>query len=179
VNQDYGCFRATSGQVIVVRDDPGPDGGLMVGFQSWATFATEKPDALDAYGHYIAVTQRMLERRGFTGEALQTQVQNEERRVALQALQANVSPAEWIYEDAKMMGYTPKEAKPAPAEVSKKAEADIERREKAANASRSLSSAGGERASIPTITELANMSDEEFMEFEKRNPRALKKLMGG
>ena len=146
--------------------------------QSWSVFATETPDALDAYGHYIAVTQRMLERRGFTGDALQQQVQNEERRVALQALQANVSPAEWIYEDAKMMGYAPKAAA-APNDTAKKAEADIERREKAANASRSLSSAGGERASMPTVAELASMSDEEFAEFEKRNPRAFKKLMGG
>lgn len=38
MNQDYGCFTSTSGQVIVVRDDPGPDGGLMVGFQSGAAF---------------------------------------------------------------------------------------------------------------------------------------------
>jgi len=146
--------------------------------QSFAKTAAEKPDIADAYQHYIKVTELMLTRRGFSGQQLVDQIHNEERRVAAMALQNGVSPADWIYEDAMAMGYQPKAKE---VEQASKAEAEIERRQKAAPAARSLSTAGGSRGgNIPTAAELAKMPEEEFYSvLEKLSPSQKRQIMGG
>jgi len=145
--------------------------------QSWAVFNTEKPDALDAYQHFVNVTAAYLEMQGVPQQQINDLVQNEERKITVAAMQRGMNPAELIYEKAKTFGYQPKAA--AVDETAKKAEADIDRRQKAAVASKSLSSAGGSKANTPSAMDLANMSEEEFEEFRSRNPRAYKQIMGG
>lgn len=145
--------------------------------QSWAVFNTERPDALDAYQHFVNVTAAYLEMQGVPQQQINDLVQNEERKITVAAMQRGMNPAELIYEKAKTFGYMPKAAPEA--ETARKAEADIDRRQKAAVASKSLSSAGGTKANTPSAMDLASMSDEEFEEFRARNPRAYKQIMGG
>lgn len=149
--------------------------------QSWTSFAGKQQDAIDAYNHFINVTGAFLDMQGVPKEQINQLIENEERKIAYAALQRGANPAELIYERAKQMGYAPKAAAPvADDNAGQKAEADIERRQKAASASKSLGSASGQRSeAMPSARELADMPEEEFAEFRlKISERQMRKLMG-
>lgn len=151
--------------------------------QAWGQFANNKPDAMNAYKHFVDVTSAYLEMQGIPQAKIDEMVANEERKIAYQAFQRGVNPAEIIYEKAQIMGYrnVPAQAEqPADNSIVKKAEEDVARRQKAASASKSMSSAGGSRGgNLPSIEELANMSEDEFAEFRaKVGERQFRKLMG-
>lgn len=151
--------------------------------QAWGQFANNKPDAMNAYKHFVDVTSAYLEMQGIPQAKIDEMVANEERKIAYQAFQRGVNPAEIIYEKAQIMGYrnVPAQAEqPADNSIVKKAEEDVVRRQKAASASKSMSSAGGSRGgNLPSIEELANMSEDEFAEFRaKVGERQFRKLMG-
>ena len=149
--------------------------------QSWSAFAGKQTDAIDAYNHFVAVTGQFLAMQGVPQERVNQLIENEERKIAAAALQQGRNPAELIYNAAKQMGYAPKQAAPAVDDsVRKASEADIERRQKASSASRSLGSASGQRSEgMPSAQELANMSEEEFAEFRSKvSDRQMRKLMG-
>lgn len=150
--------------------------------QSWGQFANAKPDAIDAYNHFISVTGAFLEMQGAPQEQINQLIENEERKIAYAAMQRGLNPAELIYERAKTMGYAPKAAAPVEDDsAARKADADIERRQKAAGASKSLGAASGTRsASMPSMQELAEMSEDEYADFRaKIGERKWQKLMGG
>lgn len=150
--------------------------------KSWGNLANAKPDALNAYQHFINVTSGYLEMQGVPQANIDDMVANEERKIAYQAMQRGISPAEIIYEKAQMMGYRPAPVAPSEPDntAAKKAEEDVARRQKAASASKSLSSAGGSRGgSTPSIEELANMSEDDFADFRaKVGERQFRKIMG-
>lgn len=148
--------------------------------QSWGAFASKTPDALDAYQHFVNVTAGYLEMQGVAPAQINAMVENEERKITFAAMQRGVSPAELIYEKAKSFGYQPKPSKQQSEDATKKAEADIERRQRGQVAGKSLSNTGGSRgAQAITAAELANMSDDEFEEVRSKiGDRAFRKLMG-
>lgn len=151
--------------------------------QAWGQFANNKPDAMNAYKHFVDVTSAYLEMQGIPQAKIDEMVANEERKIAYQAFQRGVNPAEMIYEKAQIMGYRAASAQaeqPTDNLIAKKAEEDVARRQKAASASKSMSSAGGSRGgNLPSIEELANMSEDEFAEFRaKVGERQFRKLMG-
>jgi hypothetical protein len=148
--------------------------------QSWGQFASKTADALDGYQHFVNVTAQFLEMQGVPQEQINALVENEERKITVAALKSGRDPAEMIYESAKRMGYQPKAAQETDDSVSKKAEADIERRQKAQAASKSLSSTGGARGGVElTIEELARMPEDEFDAYmSKLSPAKRRKIMG-
>jgi hypothetical protein len=150
--------------------------------QSWSSFAGKQHDAIDAYNHFISVTRTFLDMQGVPQNQINQLIENEERKIAYAALQRGANPAEMIYERAKQMGYSPKAAAPVEDDTSRKAgEADIERRQKASSASKSLGAASGSRAgALPSFAELAEMSEDDYAEFRSKvGERQLRKLMGG
>lgn len=150
--------------------------------QSWGQFSAAKPDAIDAYNHFISVTGVFLDMQGVPQEQINQLIENEERKIAYAAMQRGLNPAELIYERAKTMGYAPKAAAPVEDDsAARKADADIDRRQKAAGASKSLGAASGARSgSAPTMQELADMSEDEYADFRaKIGERKWQKMMGG
>lgn len=150
--------------------------------QAWGQFANQQPDAMDAYQHFLKATAAVLRAQGFTKEQADAHVENEERKIAIAAFRSNVNPAEIIYREALEMGYTPKQAERIvnQEEAARKAEEDVARRQKAAPASKSMSSAGGSRSgSAPTVSEIADMSEDEFAEWLAKTPESKRrKIMG-
>ena len=148
--------------------------------QSWGQFASNTPDAMDAYNHFVTSISTILDLQGIPQERINQMVEQEERKIAYQAMQRGINPAEVIYEKSKAMGYQPKAAAPVENETAKKANDDVARRQKAASASKSLSNAGGNRANaMPSMEELANMSEDDFAEFRNKvGERQFRKLMG-
>lgn len=113
---------------------------------------------------------------------------DEERGLVQQALQNRMSPAELIYGMAQDWGYqkaAPVVVPPVvPAQAGAAAgapsvTAEIERIQKGQAASKSLSGAGGASAGAMTVEQLANMSEDEFAVYARKNPAVVKELMGG
>lgn len=150
--------------------------------QAWGHFANQQPDAMDAYQHFLKATAAVLRAQGFSKEQADAHVENEERKIAVAAFRSGVNPAEIIYREAMEMGYTPKQARQIAnqEEAARKAEEDVARRQKAAPASKSLSSAGGQRSGVaPSVAEIADMSEDEFAEWLAKTPESKRrKIMG-
>lgn len=148
--------------------------------EAWGKFASNTPDAMDAYNHFVNSVSAILDLQGIPQDRINQMVEQEERKIAYQAMQRGISPAEVIYEKSKAMGYQPKAAAPVENETAKKANEDVARRQKAASASKSLSNAGGNRANaMPSMEELANMSEDDFAEFRNKvGEKQFRKLMG-
>lgn len=150
--------------------------------QAWGQFANNQPDAMDAYQHFLKATAAVLRAQGFSKEQADQHVENEERKIAVAAFRQGVNPAEIIYREALEMGYTPKQARAAAdqEDVTRKAEADVARRQAAAPAAKSMSAAGGSRGgTAPSVAEIADMSEEEFAEWLHKTPESKRrKIMG-
>lgn len=149
--------------------------------RDWEAFQQDKPDAPAAYNHVISVLDNHFKLRGVDDPAERQQmVMNEERTIAQRAYQQGKSAAQMIYEQAKVYGYMPKADEPAVAPEQKASE-QIERRQKAIPAARSMSAAGGSANDAALSPEsLANMSEDEFMEvYSKLSPRKQAALLGG
>jgi len=130
--------------------------------QSWKQFAQEKPEAEGAYRHFVSGLDAYFKARGVTDQAQVNQlIAQEERQIALANLRTGKSPAEAIFNIASAQGY-----KPAPAQAEapvKTADEEIERRQRALPASRSMSSSGGSgEVNGLSVTALLEMSDDEF-----------------
>ena len=148
---------------------------------AWSDFMRETPDAVDAYNHITGVLDKHFQMRGVADPVQRQQlVMNEEREIAATAFRDGKSPAQVIYEQAKFYGYSAKVAAPTAQEGNKAIE-QIERKQRAMPAARSMSAAGGSSGDAALTPEsLANMSDAEFMELaSKISPAKLEKLLGG
>jgi len=149
--------------------------------RAFTDFASETPDAPDAYTHFTNALGKYFENLGVPEAQIDALVVQEERRLAYQAAQRGQDPAEIVYSLARQFGYQPKSQKEASQEAVEKAEKDIDRRQKAAPASKSLSSASGSRGGRqPSMAELASMTDEEFSDMRsKMSDREFRRLAGG
>lgn len=147
-------------------------------------FAQAEPAFNDAYQHLYRSRALELQHAGMTDQQqIMQAIARDEFEIAQQALRDGVSPAARIFEIAKARGFTPKAPEPAPApEPAKETALEKATRTQAGQngPGRSLSSVGGKPAgSMPTVEELANMSEDDFNRFAKNNPGAVTALMGG
>lgn len=152
--------------------------------RAFSEFSTATPDAPEAYQHFTSALGNYFQMLGVPDAQIDALVVQEERKLAYQAAQRGQNPAEIVYNLAKQFGYQPKaksEVETATDEAVEKAEKDIDRRQKAAAAAKSLSAAGGSRGGrMPSMAELASMSDEEFADMRSRmSDREFRRLAGG
>ncbi len=150
-----------------------------------ARFAQAEPAFADAYQHLIRSRAQELEYAGVPQNQISAAIQADELALVRASLAAGVSPAERVYQMAKLRGFTPKVAEPAqsaapatpPAESPADRAARIQAGQQAAG--RSLSGAGGAPAAEMTVERLAEMSEAEFEAYVAQNPRRAAALMGG
>jgi hypothetical protein len=149
--------------------------------RAFTEFASDAPDAPEAYQHFTNALGKYFENLGVPEAQIDALVVQEERKLAYQAAQRGQNPAEIVYNLAKQFGYQSKPAESDSKEAVEKAEKDIDRRQKAAPASKSLSSASGSRGGRnPSMAELASMTDEEFSEMRSRmSDKEFRRLAGG
>jgi hypothetical protein len=147
-------------------------------------FAQAEPSFPEAYNHLYRSRAQELQYAGMTNpQEIMQAIARDEFEIAQQAIRDGVSPAQRIYEIAKARGFAPKAPEPTlePKPVAETAAEKATRAQAGQNGpGRSLSSVGGKPAgSMPTVEELANMSEEDFNRFAKTNPGAVTALMGG
>lgn len=145
--------------------------------RSWSDMLSSSPETAEAYQQFTNQLSTYFTMRGATPEQADEMVKQEERVIAYNAMQRGLNPAQVIVENLKATGWqpAPKEQKPVVA-----AEKRVEMREKGQAAAKSLSNAGGQRGDgVPSAAELANMSDEDFMELRSRmSDRQWQRMLG-
>ncbi|WP_298967738.1 hypothetical protein [uncultured Methylobacterium sp.] len=147
-------------------------------------FAQAEPAFVDAYQHLIASRAQELAFAGVPQAEINRAIQADELALVRQAIAAGVSPAERVFQLAKVRGFAPKVPEPAaaaatiPAAPAETPEQKAARTAGAANAARSLSTAGGAPAAEMTLEQLASMSEAEFEAYAAKNPKRLAALMG-
>lgn len=148
-----------------------------------ATFAQKQADFGDAYRFLISSRDAELQAAGYDNPAeRQRLIVADEQALVARALQGQASPAERIYALAKARGYQIK----APANgngqqrpngngrLQPNVTEEIARAQAGQNAAMSLSNAGGGTrvTSGLSLDEIANMSDDQFRSFARKNPQA-------
>lgn len=121
-------------------------------------FAKDTPDFNDAYQYAVSHRLQELQLLGHDPATAQQIVQSNELAIVHMALQQGRSPAQVVYEQAKLRGYAPKKAE-APKETAQQKLASVE---KGQQASKSLSQAAGSPAKTNSLQALLDMSDEDF-----------------
>lgn len=138
-------------------------------------FAARTPDFNQAYQHYQQSVGREAQALGWTP----AQVRQNEMNIVQSCFQSGRSPAEAMYELAKMRGWQPKDAQQV---LPKTNGADeIKRLARAQEAAASLSGTGGGVAGAGKIDvkTLANMTSDEFSEwYAKHGEKGLAKAHG-
>lgn len=179
------------GQTTQTIQDTTSETNLRSTYQASAQrFAQSNPDFVEAYNHTNRVRDAMLESIGYKNPKQRAQIRmDEERALVAQALQVGNDPASIIYGVAKSLGYVkaapvaaadpaitiPAAATPAAPSVTE----EIDRIAKAQAGSKSLSSGGGASVGPMTVETLANMTEQEFEAYARKNPNVVKELMGG
>ncbi|GJE29800.1 hypothetical protein [Methylobacterium organophilum] len=142
--------------------------------------AQAEPAFVEAYGFLVNGRVAELKHFGLSDEEAVKAAQADEMALIHAARQRGVSPAQHVYDMAKLRGFAPKPAAAAapvaPAETPAEKAARVAAGQAAA---KSLSSAGGAPAGEITLEMLAAMSEEEFDAFQAKNPAKVRKLMGG
>jgi hypothetical protein len=148
-------------------------------------FAQTHPDFGDAYNHLLNSRAATYVSMGYTNAEINRQMRADEIAVFSRARDTGLSAAEMIYNLSKTVGYQ-KKAATAPEEGDNANGADfsaslekIERINRGQTASKTLSGAGGSPAAPLSAESIANMSNDDFNRFANRNPRELKRLLGG
>lgn len=153
-----------------------------------AQFRAKSPDFDAAYNHLLKTRADELIAMGYDDPAqLHQALTNDEMSIARMALGSNKSPAEIIYNLAKMRGYAKPEPKPDPDEAAKAAAAaskaasdKIETINRGQAANKSLSNTGGSAGDGDMTGEmLLKMPMDEFETWCTKNPAKAKRLMGG
>ncbi|TGD94054.1 hypothetical protein [Methylobacterium nonmethylotrophicum] len=149
-----------------------------------ARFAQAEPSFADAYQHLINSRAQELAYAGVPQAEISRTIQADEFALVRASLASGVSPAERVFQLAKLRGFAPKAAEPpaASATAAPPPESATDRAARLAagqNAARSLSGAGGAPAAEMRLERLAEMSEAEFEAYAAKNPRRLAALMGG
>ncbi|MEN3234725.1 hypothetical protein PUR29_14080 [Methylobacterium ajmalii] len=148
-------------------------------------FSQSEPAFADAYQHLIQSRAQELAFMGVPQHEITKAIQADELVLVRDSLANGVSPAERVFQMAKLRGFSPKAPEPAPvaaaatppAESAADRAARVQAGQQAAG--RSLSGAGGAPAAEMTLERLAEMSESEFEAYAAQNPRRLAALMGG
>jgi hypothetical protein len=142
------------------------------------SFYAKQPDFLQAYNHLRTVREKALTTLGFEDKAARdAQIAREEQALAAQSIKNKTSYAERIYKLAQDYGYALKQPEPIPAPpvetppaaptkpvVDPAAAAKVEALRAAKDvASPTLNGAGGSAAEGLTVSQLANMSESDFL----------------
>lgn len=155
------------------------------------TFYGKQPDFIQAYNHLRTTRDAALQALGFADKgARDTQIANEEKALATNALKTKKSYAETIYSLAKAYGYALPVTPPPPPPVETPpvrqpgvdpaSQAKIESIQNGKGASMTLTGAGGSPAEGLTMEKLANMGEAEFMNLAGKLGKAkLDKLLRG
>lgn len=131
-------------------------------------FRQSTPDFDAAYEHVSKNRVAELQAMGLSPEQVQVTLKNDEFWVIESAGQNGKNPAEIIYNMAKATGWKPAEA------VS--AEQKIETLQKGAQAAKTLGNGGGDPG-IPTMEQIANMSESEFAALKAKFAKQGKDIM--
>jgi|SRR5882724_909797 len=167
--------------------------------QDALTFAMKTPDFPDAYRYFNERRRDELKILGFTDEAqIDNRIMGEERALMALGLREKRSPSQIIYDMARNRGYAPKASEPAPApapitqtaqpvqaaqptvpQISPDSAQRVQNTQNGQGASRSLSGAGGASGDGLTVQQLADMSEEDFLQFAgKIGAKKLDRLLG-
>jgi hypothetical protein len=140
-------------------------------------FQQKEPAFFDSYKHLLSVRDGELKQLGVDDAKERAAIiSDEEKKLVATAARRGQSPAQTIFELAKLRGFTPK-AKEEPAKS--EAEKQLETIQKGVTASQSLSRAGGSPSEGLTAAKLADMSEDEFGEyFSKLSKAEQRRLMG-
>ncbi len=146
-------------------------------------FTAEKPEFTEAYRYLMESRDKELASFGIADpQARAAQILEEEKALAQHALRSGRSPAAAVFEMAAIRGFQTKAADPAAPlqNAIAKTSAEIDRLARGAQASRSLSAAGGSAAQELSTEAVANMSEQEFNALIRRvSPEKMRALMGG
>lgn len=156
-------------------------------------FAAQQPDFWDAYSHLIGARGQQLELLGHSDPRQRSaMLEAEEKGLVARALQAGMSPAEYVYKFAQAYGYRPRAPEPPPAMAQQPAPPaerpapkapsvtdELSKIQKAQAAHKSLSSTGGSPGGQMTLAELVDMPEDQFKAWARKNPALLKEMMGG
>jgi hypothetical protein len=180
------------GQTAQTVQETNEDVQLRNAYQGDAVrFAQSTPDFAAAYQHLNKVRDAMLENVGHSDPEERNRIRlGEEKSLVAQSLKTGKSPAAIIYAVAKSLGYVKASSVADPvipgavpgavvAAPGASVTEEIERIQKAQNASKSLSSGGGAAVGAMTVETLANMSEADFEAYARKNPAVVKELMGG
>jgi hypothetical protein len=191
-NEQIEALKGQIGQTSQTLEDTTADAQMRSAYTADAQrFMGQTPDFAAAYNYMNKVRDANLARLGYKDPNQRAQIRmDEERGLVQQALQNRLSPAELIYGMAQDWGYqkaapvvTPAPAVTAPAATNgataPSVTEEIDRIAKGQLASKSLSSAGGSPAAAMTVEQLANMSEEDFEKYARKNPKLVEALMGG
>lgn len=141
----------------------------------------QAPDTMQAYEYLANTRRRELAMMGWDDPAQQTQqLVQEEMNIVQFALQNGRSPTEIIYGLAKERGYVPAStAVPPPsANASNGNGAALDRIAQSQAANMSLGAVPGGAVRAMTPADLASMSESDFWNLKRTNPRAIDKAMG-
>jgi hypothetical protein len=141
---------------------------------SWAQTQAEEyrqanPDFDDAYNHLRMVRVQELQAMGLPVEQIKQTLYNDEMWVYHHAAQARKNPAEIAHNMAKASGWKPKANEQA-------GEQKIDALQKGAGAAKTLGNGGGE-AGLPTLEQIAAMSEDDFAALKAKFAKQGKDLM--
>lgn len=143
-------------------------------------FTETNPDYMEAYNHLLGSRAAELQAIGYEGEELGKALQADEIAIAQMATSKGKSPAEMLYNLAKLRGYTKKEAAAAAAAAPPAGIEKLETIERGQAANKSLSNTGGNAGDQDMTAErLMSMPMDEFEAWCDKNPAKARRIMGG
>lgn len=143
-------------------------------------FIATAPDYMEAYNHLLSSRAAELQAIGYEGEELGRALQADEIAIAQMATSKGKSPAEMLYNLAKLRGYTKKEAAAAAAAAAPSGAEKLEAIERGQAANKSLSNTGGNAGDQDMTAErLMSMPMDEFEAWCDKNPAKARRIMGG
>jgi hypothetical protein len=144
-------------------------------------FKQQTPDYNDAYSYFRQHRANELAAYGYDAAQTQQVINSEEMQIANQAFQRGVSPAETLYQVARLRGYQGSGQNGA--DNGNQPARQIDRINQGQTRSRTLSGTGGGAVSTSmTAEQLGKMTQSEFEDWlnrQKDPDRAFKRLMGG
>lgn len=143
-----------------------------------AQFKASTPDYDTAFQHAVKGRQDELAFYGYSQEQINAQIEVDVRALVQQAYNSGKNPAELFYTYAKMRGYSPQAAQPAPVP---QAAAQVQAFAEAQRQTQSLAPAGGpSNDGGVTLESVAKMSEAELAAMPKaKRDEMMRKVMGG
>jgi len=132
--------------------------------QKAAEFSQEHPDFNDAYKYALECRLSDYKSLGYTDQQARQLVGDDEKAIAARALQEGDNPAESIYNFAKSRGFNGQQQpqQQSPQDKIAANNEKIAKLEKGIEASKSIHSGGGQPVKDFSLSDVANMDDDDF-----------------